>query len=58
MSRTPDEEKAHALDLFDKLLSFRTISFEGPSSGSYRACCEWLVQVLSGLGLETQVSNE
>ncbi len=49
------EEKEEALRLFEELLRFETVSFEGPASGAYRACAEWLVQTLSGLGLETQV---
>lgn len=52
-----DPEAAEAaIQLFCDLLRFRTVSFEGPSSGAYRACAQWLVEVLGGrLGLETQV---
>lgn len=44
--------------LFCELLAFETVSFEGPASGAYRACAQWLVETLDGrLGLETQVGN-
>lgn len=48
-------EKEEALTLFEELLRFPTISFAGPTNGSYRACAQWLVKTLSDLGLETQV---
>lgn len=50
------EEGEAAIQLFCDLLRFKTISFEAPSSGAYRACAQWLVETLGGrLGLETQV---
>jgi len=59
-SSTPmtPQEKAEALTLFVELLRFPTISFAGPTNGSYRACAQWLVKTLSDLGLETQVRRE
>lgn len=45
-----------ALAFFQELLRFRTVSFEGPKTGAYRACATWLVEKLSGLGLQTQAS--
>lgn len=51
----PEEAEA-AIQLFCELLKFRTVSFEGPGTGAYRACAQWLVETLGGrLGLETQV---
>lgn len=52
------EEKEECLLLFEELLRFPTISFAGPTNGSYRACAQWLVKTLSDLGLETQVRKE
>lgn len=52
------EEKEEALALFQELLRFPTISYAGPTNGSYRACCEWLVKTLTDLGLKTQVKWE
>lgn len=52
------EEKEEALTLFEDILRFPTISFAGPTNGSYRACAQWLVKTLSDLGLDTQVRKE
>lgn len=51
-----DAEAEAAVALFCELLAFKTVSFEGPASGAYRECAQWLVETLEGrLGLETQV---
>lgn len=56
MSSTPAENEA-AIGLFCDLLKFKTVSFEGPSSGAYRECAAWLVETLGGnMGLKTQVN--
>lgn len=49
------EKDEKAISVFQELLRFRTVSFEGPKTGSYRKCAEWLVEKLAGMGLTTQV---
>ncbi len=54
-----EAEAEAAIQLFCELLAFKTVSFEGPASGAYRDCAQWLVETLGGrLGLDTQVRRE
>jgi len=40
---------------FRTLLQFRTVSAEGPTSGAYSACCNWLEAQCKELGLSTSI---
>jgi aminoacylase len=46
------EEGEDAINVFIKLLQYKTISGSAPEDGSYNACGEYLLQFLNDLGLE------
>lgn len=43
------------LDFFKTLLQFRTVSAEGPETGAYRACVDWLATQCQSAGLTTKI---
>ena len=43
------------VDFFKTLLRFRTVSAEGPRTGAYVRCVEWLDAQCRGIGLETRI---
>jgi aminoacylase len=45
-------EGEDAIDVFTKLLQYKTISGSAPEDGSYNACAAYLLQFLNDLGLE------
>lgn len=48
-----DDEKA--LSLFEKILTFPTVSNTAPHDGSYNRCAEWLLQICLEIGLEAML---
>ena len=47
-----ENEKQYAIAKFTHLLSFPTISFQGPLDGSYDACAKWLLEECVEMGLD------
>jgi aminoacylase len=43
------------VDFFKTLLEFRTVSAEGPNTGAYRNCVNWLQEQCSAIGLQTKI---
>jgi hypothetical protein len=48
-------ETIDPLDSFLQLLSYKTVSLEGPSNGEYANCVSFLEDLCKKLSLETQV---
>jgi aminoacylase len=48
-------DPTECVDFFKKLLSFRTVSAEGPTSGAYHECVQWLKGQCETIGLSTKI---